>query len=315
MKQQLTLLLIALCFALFGLLNSGMASTAGDPLRVVVTIPDLADIVKEIGGDRVEVASICKGRENTHAVVAKPSHLVAMSKADLFVEIGLSLETAFVPGLLEGSRNVKIQPGKPGFLNCSEGWQPLEVPTSLSRQAGDVHPHGNPHMNLDPRAGRHIAGRVLIALLALDPTSKDYFEKRNASFITRLAEAEKRWAALGATWKGSQIIEYHQEFSYFAGASGLKIAGAIETKPGIPATPNHLAELIGMMKKAGVKVIVTAIWSNNDTVARIAEATGAKVVELPNMCGGLPGTDTWIGMMDTMHKKMAEALAVAPIAK
>jgi hypothetical protein len=62
-------------------------------------------------------------------------------------------------------------------------------------------------------------------------------------------------------------------------------------------------------------VIVTAIWSNNDQTARVAEATGAQVVELPNMCGGLPGTDTWIGMMDSMHKKLSDAFGASPRAK
>lgn len=278
------------------------------PLKVVTTIPDLADIAREIGGERVEVSSICRGRENLHSVVTKPSHLIAMSKADLFVQIGLSLEP-FVPGLLEGCRNPRIAAGKSGFVNCSEGWQPLDVPASLSRQGGDVHPHGNPHMNLDPRAGRHCAARVLAALIAVDAAHKGDYEKRHAAYVAKLDAAEKRWAELGAAWKGAVLVEYHQEFRYISNAYGIELVGALENKPGIPPTPNHLAELIGLMKQRGVKVIATAPWSNNDTLARVAEKTGATIVELPNMCGGSPATETWIGMMDALHDKLARAFA------
>jgi ABC-type Zn uptake system ZnuABC Zn-binding protein ZnuA len=283
------------------------AAASSDPLKVVATIPDLADIAREIGGDRVEVTSICRGRENAHAVVVRPSHLVALNKADLFVQVGLSLETAFVPALLEGCRNPKVQPGKPGFVNGSEGWQAIGVPASLSRAAGDVHPQGNPHMNLDPRAGRHIAGRVLAALAAVDPANEAAYERRHAAYCARLAEAEKRWAELGAAWKGKKVAVYHQEFDYLAAAYGLEIAGTVEVKPGIPPTPNHVADLIAQMKREGVGVILTAVWSNTDQVARIADATAAKVVELPNMCGGIPGTDTWIAMMDLVHRRLADA--------
>ena len=200
----------------------------------------------------------------------------------------------------------------PGSTRSSAVGAWVCVPTTqVTRAMGDVHPQGNPHMNLDPGAGRQIAGRVLAALEALDPASKDAYEKRYAAYAAKLAEAEQRWASLGEQWKGQKVVGYHQEFNYLAQAYGLTIAGAIEVKPGIPPTPNHIAELVSMMKKDGVHVIVTAIWSNNDRTARVAEATGAKIVELPNMCGGLPGTDTWIGMMDVMHGRLSEAFGTS----
>ncbi len=302
-----------LCIALgiVGLLGSAafaLPSRAG-PLRVVATLPDLADIVKAIGGDRVEVSAIARGKENTHAVPVKPSHLVAMSKADLFVQIGLSLESSYVPGLLENARNPAIRPGSPGFLNVSEGWTALDVPANLSRAQGDVHPHGNPHMNVDPRAGRHIADAVLAALERIDPAGAEEYRSRRAEYGKLLDEAEKRWAEAANGWSGQKVVVYHGEFDYLAAAYGFSIAGRIEPKPGIPPTPNHVAQLIDQMKSEGVHVILTAIWSNNATVARIAEATGAVVVELPNMCGGLPGTETWIGMMDAIHERLAGAFS------
>lgn len=280
---------------------------AGDRLKVVASIPDLADLLNEIGGERVDVSSLAKGRENLHAVVARPSHLVAMSRADAFFEVGLSLETAFVPGLLEGCGNPKVRPGGSGFFNCSEGWAAIQVPTTLSRQGGDLHPQGNPHMNLSPRGGRALADRVLAGLVALEPQSKEYFETRHADFVKRLDAAQARWNEMAAQWKGRKIVEYHQEYNYFADAYGIEIVANLEVKPGIPPTPNHLAEVIDLMKSEKCDVIVTAQWSQNSFVTRVAEAADAKVVELPNMCGGMKGAETWISMMDLMHERLAEA--------
>jgi ABC-type Zn uptake system ZnuABC Zn-binding protein ZnuA len=302
---------LLLAFVLGLLAHPSARGAAGVPapekLRVVTTIPDLADVARRIGGERVEVSSIARGKENTHAVPVRPSHLVAMSKADLFVQIGLSLEASYVPGLLEGCRNRRIQPGAPGFVNCSEGWEPIDVPASLSRRGGDVHPQGNPHMNLDPRGGRHIADCVLAGLVRVDPARRDEYGQRHGAYVAELDAAVARWAAMGAAWKGEKVVEYHQEFRYFARAYGIELVATIESKPGIPPTPNHLAEVIARMRSEGVKVIATATWSNEDTVERVADATGARVLELPNMCGGLPGTETWIGMMDVLHRRVAEA--------
>lgn len=285
------------------------SAPAAEKLRVVATIPDLADVVREIGGDRVDVTTIAKGRENLHFVTARPSHLVAMNRADVFVQVGLSLETAFVPGLLEGARNPRIQPGQPGFVNTSEGWTALDVPTVVDRKYGDVHPQGNPHMNLDPRGGKQMADRILAGLVGVDPGSRELYERRHADYSRRLAAAGGRWAAAGKAWEGRKIVVYHLEYNYLAAAYGLTILGAIEPRPGIPPTPNSVARLVEQMRAKKDVVVVTAIWSNNATVAEIASRTNAKVVELPNQCGGMPGTETWIGMMDVVHQRLAAAFA------
>lgn len=297
--------LLRAALALLALL--GIAQAA-DKLKVVATIPDLADITREIGGERVEVSTITRGRENLHLVTARPSHLIAVSKADVFVQVGLSLEVAFVPGLMEAARNRKIQPGQPGFISVSEGWEALDKPANVSRQAGDVHPQGNPHMNLDPRAGRFMAERIRDGLARVDPSSKALYEQRFDAYAKRLDEAEARWREQAKAWAGKKVVVYHQEFGYLCRTCGIEILGSIESKPGIPPTPNHLAELVARMKAAGCTTVLTAAWSNNDEVAHVAKAASGKVVELPNQCGGLPGTDDWIAMMDLVHARLAGAL-------
>ena len=304
----------ALLFGTSSLLSSAPPASAvpADKLKVVCTIQDLADITKEIGGDRVEITTIARGKENLHQVQSRPSHLIAVSRADVFVQVGLSLETGFVPGLLEAARNPRIQPGKPGFITMSQGWNPLDVPTSLSRQAGDVHPQGNPHMNLDPRAGRHMADLVLAGLSGVDPGSKAEYEKRHAAYVERLAAAEARWSAMAKSWKDKKIVVYHKEYDYLIEACGLKLVGSIEPKPGSAPTASSLAELIEAIKREKDVTIFTAPWSNNQAVARIVEETGSKSVELPNMCGGIPGTESWIGMMDLVHQRLSQAFGSSP---
>ncbi len=308
MKGNQILALLALPGVVALATGSVTAKAAADRLRALATIPDLKDIVEQVGGDRVEASSISRGRENLHAVMVRPSHLVAMSKADLLVEVGLSLEMTFVPGLLESCRNPEIQPGGPGFVNVSAGWNPIDVPASLSRKAGDIHPAGNPHMNMDPRAGTTMATRVFEGLVRVDPESKPYYEERLAAYSKRLEEAQARWSALAAPWKGKTIAVYHLEYNYIANAYAIDVVGALEVKPGIPPTPNHLAKLIDDMKARGCRTILTAPWSNNADVSRVAEATGARIVELPNQCGGMKGAETWIGMMDLVHERLAAAL-------
>lgn len=303
--------LLSILCSLFACAIAASAAAPADKLKVVATIEDLGDIVRTIGGDRVDVTIIARGRENLHQVATRPSHLIAMSRADMFVQVGLSLETGFVPGLLENSRNEKIQPGAPGFVNCSEGWTALDVPASLSRKAGDVHPQGNPHMNLDPRAGKQFAERIFQGLCAIDPHSKEAYQQRFDEYSKKLADAGQRWVEMGKAWKGKKLVVYHQEYNYLAAAYGIEITGAIEVRPGIPPTPNHLAELVERMKHEELGVIATATWSNNDEVAEVAKETRWRVAELPNQCGGLPGTDTWIGMMDVLHTRLQQAFVSA----
>lgn len=305
-RLRRALLVVGLFAAISGsALHAGPAATA--PLRVVATLPDLADIANRIGGERVQVTSLTKGRENLHHVVARPSHLVALSRADVLIQVGLSLEMGFLPGLLENANNPRIRPGQPGFVNVSVGWEAIDVPKSISRQDGDIHPDGNPHLNLDPRGGRHIAERILAGLVASDPAGKSYFDARAAEYGRELDTAEARWTAAAKTWSGRKIVVFHKEYDYLATRYALEIVGSIESKPGIAPTPKHVAELVKKIQAVGSVIILTAPWSNGGEVEEIAKATGAKVVELPNLGGGIAGTETWIGMMDVIHERLGRA--------
>ncbi|MEY2806526.1 MAG: hypothetical protein RIR65_943 [Planctomycetota bacterium] len=287
-------------------LVAAMPARAADKLKVVATIPDLASMALAIGGDALEMVVLAKGSSNLHQVTARPSHLVAMHKADVFLQVGLSLETSFVPALLEGCGNARIQPGAKGFVNVSEGYAALGVPTEVSRKDGDVHPHGNPHMNLDPLAGEHMARRIHAGLLANLPSEAKRLDEGLAAYLNRLAEARGRWELAAKEWKGRRVGGYHSDYDYVVRAWGLADTGSIEEKPGIAPTPVHLARVVQRYKELQPVLVLVAPWSNNSTVARVVEQSGCSVCELPSRCDAEGRLFDWIHMMDELHARLAK---------
>lgn len=284
------------------------ASSAAAPLKVVATIPDLADFARRIGGDRVEVRALSKGTENLHNVHVRPSMLIALTRADLLLEMGVSMEAAWLPEMLVRSGNDAIQPGAKGFQNCSDGWEAIEVPDDLSRREGHVHPEGNPHFNLDPKGGMQMAVKVHEALVRIDPAGKETYDANFAETKKAIEEAEARWAKIGAKWKDRKVCVYHTEYNYIARRYGIDLAASIEPQPGIPPSPGDIADVVKTMREQEVGVIFTAAWSNNRQVKDIARKTGATVLELPNQVDGADWASDWFALQDGMHERIAKAL-------
>ncbi len=185
-----TMLLLAGC-----LLVSGSHAA---PLRIVATVPDLAAIAGEVGGEFVDVTAIARGHQDPHFVDPKPSLVVKLARADALLVVGRELEAPWLPALLRTARNKRILTGAPGYVDCSKGVRILEEHShdhKLSRAEGDVHPHGNPHWYLDP-LNHLIASRTIRdALRALDPVHAEVFSRRQDAFAVRLKEAMLRWDA------------------------------------------------------------------------------------------------------------------------
>ena len=292
--------------AALGLVLTAPDASAAD-LRVVGTIPDLATLAEEIGGERVEARSLSRGTENLHGVRVRPSMLIALNKAELYLQIGLSMEAVWITDLLIRAKNKRIASGSDGFQNCSDGWEAIQVPKNLSRKGGDLHPQGNPHFNLDPLGGPHLAQKVYEALVRVDPAGKPVYDKNYADWQKRLAAKQERWTKIAAGLKGKKVVVYHTEYNYFAKRVGMEIVASIEPKPGIPPSPGDVTRVVKVMKEEGANVILTAAWSNNRQTNDIARRTGAKVVELPNQVKGADWAPNWIALMDGIHTRLAEA--------
>ena len=278
-------------------------------LKVVATTEDLAAIAREVGGDKVRVTAIAKGYQDPHFVDPKPSFILEINRADLLIVVGRELEIGWLPPLITSGRNAKVQPGAAGYLDASLKVKILEIPTGqITRAMGDVHPQGNPHYWLDPGNGRLIAQAIREKLSQLQPADRAYFEQRYADFDKRLAAAEQRWDATMAPFKGAKIVTYHRSWPNFMERFGLNVVGYVEPKPGIPPSPSHTIDLIGEMKRQGIRLIVVEPYFEKKTPQSVANQVGGQVVELSPSVGGQPGTEDYIKLFDYNVRVLSEAL-------
>jgi zinc/manganese transport system substrate-binding protein len=277
-------------------------------IRVVTTIPDLADMAKQVGGDLVEIKSLATGVEDIHAVPMKPSFAMLLNRADLVLLMGLEAEHAFLPALLEAARNPKILRDGPGYIDCSVYVTPLEVPTRIDRSLGDLHPMGNPHINLDPVLGKAMVRAVADGLSRNYPESAAIFRKNAATYNAKLDEAIARWQREAEPLKGKKLVSYHPDMIYFAERFGMIPFGTIEPRPGIDPTPSHVADLQERMRQNRVDIVVRELHYPAGLAETIARQTGAKLVELPAMVGGVPEAKDYISFVDYNVRTMLKAV-------
>jgi len=303
MKTLTTVAVAALVSLLLG------AAPARAQLNVITTTSDLASIAQEVGGDKVKVASLAKGYQDPHFVEAKPSLVLLLNKAQLLVVIGRDLEIAWLPPLITQSRNAKIQPGSNGHLDASQNVKILDMPSgAITRAMGDVHPSGNPHYWLDPENGGRVARSIEGKLSQLDPANAAYYKGRATDFERRLADAQKRWKALMAPYKGVKVVTYHRSWTNFADAFGLNVIGFVEPKPGIPPTPQHTLDVINAMKNQNVKIIMVEPYFDTKTPNSIASKSGAKVLIMPPSAGGVPQAGDYFKLFDYDINLLVEAI-------
>jgi zinc/manganese transport system substrate-binding protein len=275
------------------------APPVGATVNVMAATEDLADLTRQVGGDRVKVETIARGYQDPHFVEAKPSFILKLAKADLLVVVGRELEIGWLPPLIQQSRNAKVQVGAEGYLDASLTAKILEIPTGqVTRAMGDVHPLGNPHYWLDPGNGRRIARAIADKLAAMVPADAAYFASRYADFDKRLAEAEKRWDAMMAPYKGLKVVTYHRSWPNFVDRFGLDVIGYVEPRPGIPPSPGHTIDLIAEMKRQNVKILLVEPYFDLKTPNSIGRETGAKVLVMPPSVGGDKEITDYVKLFD-----------------
>jgi len=228
----------------------------------------------------------------------------------VFVSVGLELDGGWLPLVLPGSRNPKIQPGAKGFVDASEGVEVLEKPTgTVSRAEGDIHPLGNPHYYADPKALEVVADHLAEVFSQLDAANAADYAANAKAFDEKMEASLARWEKEMAPYKGAPIVTYHKNFVYFAERFGLKQFGTVEPKPGIPPTPRHLAELATAMKQVGAKAVVYQPYYSAEASRDLATRAGGVAVEIATEAGGLPGTDDVFSKFDVLVSSVAKALS------
>jgi ABC-type Zn uptake system ZnuABC Zn-binding protein ZnuA len=317
----------------------------GGALNVCATVPDLGNLVSEIGGPEVSVSVFSKANDDPHFLEAKPSFIKTLATADLLVLVGLDLEVGWLPTIVLGARNSKVQPGTNGQLDVSTVIKPMEVPTGVvDRSMGHVHPGGNPHFLLDPLAGLAVAGAIRDRLAVLRPGAAQSFKERFAAFRQRVGDAlvgadlakkydfEKLallfergklreflngrkdadklggWLAAMTPYFGAKAVGEHNLYPYFARRFGLDVVGFFEPKPGVPPTTRHLTELLKTMKAANVRLILSAPYYDRKHANFMATHAGARVAEIAHQVGARPGATDYLAMVDGNVRQVVAAL-------
>lgn len=278
-------------------------------LNVVATLPDFGAIAQAIGGDKVKVTTIARGTEDAHFVDARPSFIRTLNQADVLIEGGADLEIGWLPPLVNNARNARILSDAPGHLVLSRGIRLWDVPTGpVDRSMGDVHPFGNPHYWLDPANGRIMAANIAETFSRIDPANAAYYEANLKSFDEKLGRKLAEWDRQMEPYRGTKVVTYHKSFDYLLQHFGLVLAGTIEPKPGIEPSPAHLNSLIPRMKQEGVKLILIEPYRPRKTPGYAAEATGAKLLLLPDKVGGADKIIDYFDLFDYDVSQMVAAL-------
>lgn len=278
------------------------ALAAQAKIKIVATLPDLADLAQQIGGERAEVSFIVRGDQNPHFVEVKPSYMMKLKSADVFFMIGMELEM-WAPQIIDGSRNARLR-----VVDLSRNVQKLEVPVRLDASQGDVHRFGNPHYWLDPRNIRTMMAEMVAAMAAVSPGDEQYFRANAEAYLQKLDAKIAAWEEMMKPFAGSRIITFHRSWSYFAGWLGLIVAEQVEPKPGIQPSPGHTAALIKLVREGNIKAIIVEPFYDANAPEQIARATSAKVIRLPTSAGGVEAARDYIGLMDYNVTTLAQAL-------
>jgi zinc/manganese transport system substrate-binding protein len=282
---------------------------AAAAVKVVTTTEGLAALVREVGGDRVVVQSLSRGVQDPHFVDPNPMLAVRLRQAELLVDVGLDLEIGWLPPLVNQSRNGDIQPNGPRRLTAARFVHVLDVPKGpVDRSMGDIHPAGNPHFLVDPRAALAVTRAIAEKLAQLDPANAAHFTARSAEFGRRIEKDVARWKAALAPLRGRPVVGHHQTLSYLLDWTGLRAVAYLEPKPGVPPPPSHLAEVVQIVKAEGVKGILIESYYDPKSAELVARHTGARVVVIPGDVGGARGAATYPEYLELLVKLVTEAI-------
>jgi len=333
------------------LLSLALGTPALAQVRVVTTTTDLAWAAEAVGGEHVQVRSLCAPNEDPHYVTPTPSLVAAVGDADLFVEIGLNLEI-WTERLLDGAGNPKVRPGGVGYVWAAEGIATKERPSTLSRSQGDLHPDGNPHVWLDPLNMKVMVRNVAEGHARVDPPQAAVYRANAASLGTRIDVAlygqelvdllgaalldrlarggqlhtylDKElggaplrdklggWLGRASAMQGRSIVYYHQSWVYFADRFGLTVAAYVEAKPGIQPSAAHLERVVQIVGTDQVPVVVVTNYYDARLPQRIAEQAQIDVAVVPIMTGGTKDAPTWFALMDGLVDLQSASFAGAP---
>ena len=273
-------------------------------LFVFACEPEWESLAREIGHDLVDTYSATTALQDPHYIQARPSLIAKVRNADLVICSGAQLEIGWLPVLLTKANNPKILPGKPGFLEASVYVRRLEIPVSIDRSQGDIHPQGNPHIQTNPHNINLVAEELASRLIALDPENKQVYQSGLADFLQRWLQSIRRWETLAAPLKGSKVIVHHKSWVYLEQWLDLQEVANLEPVPGIPPTASHLSQLLAQFGQGGADYIIRAPFQDARASEWLAERSGIPAITLPLTVGGSDAARDLFSLFDDILNRL-----------
>jgi len=277
-------------------------------LHVVATLSDFGSLAREIGKDKVDVVVLGKPAEDPHFVAPRPDFVTYLHDADVLIDGGAGLELNWLPPLLQNAGNPKLDIGKPGRVQASQGIRLLDVPTSVTHASSPEHSNGNPHFTADPLIAKAVAQRIAKSFMAVDSSNAALYDANYKQFETTINAKVQWWRGALQQLKDQQFVAYHDSWPYFAHRFGLKTDIFLEPSPGTPPSPSHLGEVIQKMKRDQIKLILVEPYQDRRIAEKVARLTEAKVIEVSQFPGGMPGTDTYTSLINQLVKQLVDAM-------
>jgi ABC-type Zn uptake system ZnuABC Zn-binding protein ZnuA len=281
---------------------------AQDRLQIVTTTTDLRSLVEALGGDRVEAISLVPPAMDAEEYQPKPQDLVRLKNARVLVRVGLDYDL-WLDRLLAQANDPELSRGGAGYVDASFGIAVLEV-RGMSVGPGHAHGQGNPHYWLDPKNAEIITSTILETLARRDPVNAAAYEANRLAFLARLETKLSEWETKLAPLKAVPLVAYHNSWPYFARRFRLDFVGFLETKPGVPPSPSHLAGILQTMRARAVRIVVREPYQPERDVAFVAGKAGASVVTLAASVGALPQTDDFISLFERDVEALRAAASV-----
>ena len=290
----------------YGLLTAPLTQAAPppEPLNIVVTIPVLKDLTEQVGGSHVRVTSLLSGYENEHTYSPKPSDLVAVRKARLLFEVGIGLEV-WVSSLVKNAGSASLR-----VVTTSKGIALLRDRPNRdgAAHAAEEEDRGNPHVWMDPENATTMMRHITEALIQIDPAHATEYRTNQASYLRKLDHLQGDLSNRITRLADRRFIAHHPAWPYFARRFGFQIVGTIQPQSGSEPSALQLHGLIAKIKKERIKVVVSEIQLSQKIPELLAKETGARVVVLTTLPGGLPHTETYLDMLRYNVLQLANAL-------
>ncbi|MDF1880181.1 zinc ABC transporter substrate-binding protein [Sulfurimonas sp. MAG313] len=274
-------------------------------LNIAVSYPYIGALVEEIAQDKLKITVLAKGNWDPHFVVPKPSLIVKLRRSDALIMNGGQLEIGWLPPLIRRAANSKVHVNTSSFLNLSHQVQMIQIPVSVDRSLGDVHPDGNPHFHLDPNNILVLAKSITRFLIQLDAENKTFYEKNLNEFTQRWNNNLLRWKTKMQAKKGMKILQFHDNLAYFNKAYGLESIATIEPLPGIPPSSKHVFKLISLIESEKPQCILHDVYHSTKTAKYLKNKTNIKIILMPHDINALDGIESLENLFDYLVKEVS----------